>query len=62
LKDLSDLPLKGAVDRVEVFLLQRALAAAHFNQRRAAEALGLTYHQFRGFYRKHLEALRPPRD
>ncbi len=34
-------------------LLDQALAAARFNQKRAAERLGLTYHQFRHLLRKH---------
>ena len=34
-------------------LLSEALAAHHFNQRRTAEALGLTYHQLRHYLKKH---------
>ncbi|MGO8917990.1 MAG: phage shock protein operon transcriptional activator [Stellaceae bacterium] len=34
-------------------LLAEALAAHHFNQRRTAEALGLTYHQLRHYLKKH---------
>lgn len=34
-------------------LLTAALAAARHNQRRAAQALGLTYHQLRGHLRRH---------
>ena len=33
--------------------IRRALEGARYNQRQAAESLGLTYHQFRGLYRKH---------
>ncbi len=36
----------------EVNLLHAALAKAHFNQRLAADLLGLSYHQFRGKLRK----------
>ncbi|MFE8154413.1 phage shock protein operon transcriptional activator [Brenneria goodwinii] len=34
-------------------LLEQALAKARFNQRKAAELLGLTYHQLRGLLKKH---------
>ncbi|PLR41831.1 phage shock protein operon transcriptional activator [Chimaeribacter californicus] len=42
-------------------LLQQALTQAHYNQRRAAGLLGLTYHQLRGMLKKHalLAADRP---
>lgn len=44
---------KAAVARYETGLLRRALAAHRGNQTRAAQALALTYHQFRGLLRKH---------
>ncbi|MCG8155788.1 phage shock protein operon transcriptional activator [Brenneria goodwinii] len=37
----------------EQTLLEQALAKARFNQRKAAELLGLTYHQLRGLLKKH---------
>jgi len=37
--------------------LKDALERARYNQRRAAELLGLSYHQFRGLYRKHRQQL-----
>lgn len=43
----------GAVADFERNLLENALAAARHNQRRAAAALNLTYHQLRGLLRKH---------
>jgi psp operon transcriptional activator len=43
----------GAVAAFERELLSRALAAAKHNQRRAAAALKLSYHQFRGHLRRH---------
>lgn len=43
----------GAVADFERGLLENALAAARHNQRRAAAALNLTYHQLRGLLRKH---------
>jgi psp operon transcriptional activator len=46
-----------AVAAYELELLRRALVRAGGNQRRAAAALGLTYHQFRGLYRKYVPAL-----
>jgi len=49
--------LPDAVAALEVELLREALRATRHHQRRAAERLGLTYHQFRGLYRKHAAAL-----
>ena len=48
-----DKPFAEAVRGLELTLIRRALEGARYNQRKAAEALGLTYHQFRGLYRKH---------
>lgn len=50
--DLS-VPLRTAVAELEGAYLRRAMDRARHNQRKAAELLGLTYHQFRGLYRKH---------
>jgi psp operon transcriptional activator len=41
------------VGAYEVALVRAALADARFNQRKAAERLALTYHQFRGLLRKY---------
>jgi len=46
-------PFAESVELFEVQLLRAGLSAARFNQRKAADLLGLTYHQFRGLYRKH---------
>lgn len=48
----------------ECRLIRAALAQSRFNQRRAAEQLSLTYHQFRGLLRKYrlLEEARGPQD
>ncbi|MCG3199264.1 MAG: Psp operon transcriptional activator [bacterium] len=46
-----------ALMELEMELLQRALAETGQNQRKAAEALGLSYHQFRWVYRRHRKAL-----
>lgn len=48
----ADKPFEEAVAEFKVALLRRALDKAKHNQRRAAEILGLSYHQFRGLYRK----------
>jgi psp operon transcriptional activator len=37
--------------------LKRALEKTKYNQRQAAQILGLTYHQFRGLYRKFGEEI-----
>jgi len=52
------LDLKSAVQTFEVGLLERALAEARFNQRKAAELLGLTYDQLRGYLKKY-DLLKP---
>jgi len=52
-----DKPLAEAVRDLEVKFLRAALKEAKFNQKKAARILGLTYHQFRGLYRKHKDEL-----
>jgi psp operon transcriptional activator len=49
----SDKPFTVAVKELELNLIRNALKESRFNQRRAAQLLGLTYHQFRGLYRKY---------
>ena len=50
----------------EVGLIESAMGAAHYQQRKAARLLGLTYDRFRGLYRKYRDRLgsepadRPP--
>lgn len=51
-------PFTQAVQELEIALLRKALSRAKYNQRRAAESLGLTYHQFRGLCRKYGPAVR----
>ncbi|WDP92040.1 MAG: phage shock protein operon transcriptional activator [Desulfobacter sp.] len=51
--DLAEKPLKEAVALLERYRLDRALAAARFNQTQAARILGLSYDQFRGLKKKH---------
>lgn len=54
-RETASLPLslQEAVASLERGYLEQALGQARFNQRKAAELLGLSYHQFRGLYRKH---------
>ena len=49
----------GRVSAYEQKLLSEALAANHFNQRRTAAALGLTYDQLRHHLKKHALNARP---
>ena len=44
---------KAAVAEFEIGLLTQALEKAQFNQKKAAEQLGLSYHQLRGYLRKY---------
>ena len=48
--------LEAAVQDLERRMVQAALEKARFNQRKAAQLLQLTYHQFRGYYRKYVGA------
>ena len=50
---LMDKPIKDAVKELEMWLLKKALKKTKYNQKKAAQVLGLTYHQFRGLYRKY---------
>jgi len=49
---LATLPLKQAVEQLQLDRLRDALHSTHFHQRNAASRLGLTYDQFRGLMRK----------
>jgi psp operon transcriptional activator len=51
--DLMAKPMKEALWELKVRLLENALQKAKFNQKKAAQLLGLTYHQFRGLYRQY---------
>ena len=51
-----------AVQAFECRLLANGLRATHYNQKKTAERLGLTYHQFRGLYRKYAERLQRQED
>lgn len=45
--------LKQTIQDTEIDYVMAAMAEAKYNQRRAAELLGLTYHQFRGYLKKY---------
>ncbi|MEJ2638931.1 MAG: phage shock protein operon transcriptional activator [Desulfosarcinaceae bacterium] len=47
------LGLPEAVWQLKVNLLEAALDECHYHQQKAARRLGLSYHQFRGLYRKY---------
>ncbi|MDJ0655922.1 MAG: phage shock protein operon transcriptional activator [Xanthomonadales bacterium] len=47
------LDMKETVKEFEIQLLRDAMEQCKFNQRKAAEYLGLTYHQLRGYLRKY---------
>jgi len=51
--DETDKPLDQAVWELKVRLLENALIKSNFNQKKACQALGMTYHQFRALYRKY---------
>ena len=53
----EDRPFNDVVRELELRLLRRALQQCQFNQKKAAESLSLTYHQFRGLYRKYRDEL-----
>ena len=52
-ENLLNRTLKDAVWELKAGMLETALRKAKFNQKKAAQTLGLTYHQFRGLYRQY---------
>ena len=52
-KRLKDKSFKQAMGELEYYLVSRALEACRFNQKKAAQSLGLSYDQFRGIRKKH---------
>ena len=50
-----DFPIdfRQSVQDYEIGLIKSALAANQFNQKKTAEALGVTYHQLRGYLKKY---------
>jgi psp operon transcriptional activator len=55
--DISTTPLAEAKKKLEYRYLKEALTKAKHNQKNAAKILGMTYHQFRGLYRKYQDLL-----
>lgn len=53
----GEVTLDGLVRDLEVEALRAALEEAKYHQGEAAKVLGMTYHQFRGLYRKHRESI-----
>jgi psp operon transcriptional activator len=49
----DQLNLSEAVWNLKVGLLEKAMTKVNYNQTEAARILGLSYHQFRGLYRKY---------
>ena len=48
-----------ARESLEVAMLKNALESTRYNQKKAADQLGITYDQLRGLYRKHKDQLSP---
>ena len=44
---------KQTVQDFEINLIEQALSASQYNQKKTAEALGVTYHQLRGYMKKY---------
>jgi psp operon transcriptional activator len=55
--DLPAVPMKRAVQDLQMRMLESALERSRYNQRKAAALLGLTYDQFRGLYRRYASSL-----
>ena len=49
----SSFDFKNEVQEFEINLLKQAMEQCQFNQKKAAEFLGLSYHQLRGYLRKY---------
>jgi len=47
------LDFKEQTERYEMELIQQALSASQYNQKKTAEILGLSYHQLRGILKKY---------
>jgi len=57
LENLMNKPFNEAVDEIKIRLLRKVFKEARFNQKIAAQRLGLTYDQFRGLYRKYKDMI-----
>ncbi len=50
-------PFETALEEFKISLLKDALQEAQYNQKKTAAIMGLTYHQFRGLYRRYRKQL-----
>jgi psp operon transcriptional activator len=57
LPSLGDQSFTEAVETFEVAIMRMALEKVQYNQRKAAELLKMSYHQFRWYYRKYRQRL-----
>ena len=53
--EISEFPIdfRQSVIDYEIGLIKNALASSQFNQKKTADALGVTYHQLRGYLKKY---------
>lgn len=51
--DEFPIDFKESIKEYEIGLIKSALASSQFNQKKTAEALGVTYHQLRGYLKKY---------
>ncbi len=58
MEDYGEADFKQAVAEFEIRLLRQGLKRCRYNQHNTAAYLGLTYHQFRGLFRKYEDSLR----
>ena len=54
---IGDQPLDEMIRQLETEALKQSLETAKFHQGEAAKLLGLSYHQFRGLYRKYKDVI-----
>ena len=57
INNVLEMPFHESVNTLKIQLLKNALKKTRYNQMAAAKTLGLTYHQFRGLYRKYREEI-----
>ena len=57
-EEFKPLVFNEAVKDFEISIIQKALGAARYNQKQAAELLGMSYDQFRGKIKKYKDYLR----
>lgn len=57
MEDMLKKPFKEAVGELECYLVSKALSTCRFNQKKAAQRLGLSYDQFRGLLKKYADKI-----